>query len=334
MRGGETAPHFIIMLTYIIRRIAQSLVVLLAVSMICFVIFQYLGDPVITLAGRYATQEQQEAVRESLGLNRPIYVQYATFLANAARGNFGLSYVSQVPVMKLIFERLPATAEMAATAMFIALLLGVSLGVISSLRPRSLSSKAIMSGSLLGISLPTFLVGILLILVFAVILRVLPPFGRGRVVRIVGTWSTGFLTLDGWRHLILPALTLGMYQLAVLIRLTRGGMLEALQEDYVRTAWAKGLSAHVIIFKHALRNVLIPVVTIAGLQMGELIAFSIVTESIFQWPGSGKLLLNAIYETDNPVIVAYVMIAAVIILSINILVDILYGILNPRISYD
>ena len=322
------------MLTYIIRRIAQSLIVLLAVSMICFVIFQYLGDPVITLAGRYATQEQQETVRESLGLNRPIYVQYATFLANAARGNFGLSYVSQVPVMKLIFERLPATAEMAATAMFIALLLGISLGVISSLRPRSFSSRAIMSGSLLGISLPTFLVGILLILVFAVTLRILPPFGRGKVVRIVGTWSTGFLTLDGWRHLLLPALTLGMYQLAVLIRLTRGGMLEALQEDYVRTAWAKGLSPRVVIFKHALRNVLIPVVTIAGLQMGELIAFSIVTESIFQWPGSGKLLLNAIYETDNPVLVAYVMIAAVIILSINILVDILYGVLNPRISYD
>ena len=333
--GQGDPPHVVVfMLTYIIRRIAQSLIVLLAVSLISFVIFQFMGDPVLTLAGRYATQEQQEMVRHSLGLDRPLYVQYFTFLKNALHGDFGLSYVAQVPVMKLIFERLPATAELAATAMFMALLLGVSLGVISSLHPRSFSSRTIMSGSLLGISLPTFLVGILLILVFAVLLHVLPPFGRGRVVRIVGKWRTGFLTLDGWRHLILPALTLGMYQLAVLIRLTRGGMLEALQEDYVRTAWAKGLSSRVVIFKHALRNVLIPVVTVAGLQMGELIAFSIVTESIFQWPGSGKLLLNAIYETDNPVLVAYVMVAAVIILSINILVDILYGVLNPKISYD
>jgi len=333
--GQRDPPRAVVlMLTYITRRIAQSLMVLLAVSMISFVIFQFMGDPVLTLAGRYATQEQQEAVRHSLGLDRPLHVQYFTFIKNALHGDFGLSYVAQVPVMKLIFERLPATVELAATAMVMALLLGVSLGVISSLHPRSVSSRGIMTGSLLGISLPTFLIGILLILVFAVSLHILPSFGRGRVVSIVGKWRTGFLTLDGWRHLILPALTLGMYQLAVLIRLTRGGMLEALQEDYVRTAWAKGLSPRVVIFKHALRNVLIPVVTVAGLQMGELIAFSIVTESIFQWPGSGKLLLNAIYETDNPVIVAYVMIAAVIILSINILVDILYGVLNPRISYD
>jgi len=322
------------MFAYIVRRIGQSLIVLLAVSMLCFIIFQFLGDPVVTLAGRYATQKQQEEVRKALGLDKPIYVQYFNFLKNISHGDFGLSYVTQTPVLKMIFERLPASIELALCAMFLALTLGITLGVVASLNPKSPTSRLIMVGSLFGISLPTFLVGILLILIFAVFLRVLPPFGRGQVVRIIGTWRTGFLTLDGWRHLILPAFTLGMYQLAVLLRLTRGGMLEALREDYTRTAWAKGLSPRMVIFKHALRNVLIPVVTLAGLEMGELIAFSIVTESIFQWPGAGNLLLTAIYETDDPVIVAYVMITAMIVLTLNLLVDILYGFLNPKISYD
>lgn len=322
------------MFAYIVRRLAQSIIVLLAVSFICFIIFQFTGDPVLTLAGRYATQKQQEEVRRTLGLDKPFYVQYLVFLGNASHGDFGLSYVMQVPVLKLILERLPASMELALTAMLISLVLGISLGVVSSLYPRSLMSRGIMTGSLFGISLPTFLVGILLILVFAVTLRFLPPFGRGRVVRVVGKWRTGFLTVDGIRHLLLPAFTLGMYQLAVLLRLTRGGMLEVLQEDYVRTAWAKGLSQRVVMFKHALRNVLIPVVTIAGLQMGQLIAFSIVTESIFQWPGAGKLLLISMYETDFPVIVAYVMLTAAIILTLNILVDILYAVLNPKIAYD
>ena len=322
------------MFAYIIRRIGQSLIVLLAVSLLCFIIFQFLGDPVVTLAGRYATQEQQEEVRKALGLDKPIYVQYFNFIKNISHGDFGLSYVTQTPVLKMISERLPASVELALCAMFLALTLGITLGVVASLNPKSPTSRLIMVGSLFGISLPTFLVGILLILVFAVFLRVLPPFGRGQVVRIIGTWRTGFLTLDGWRHLILPAFTLGMYQLAVLLRLTRGGMLEALREDYTRTAWAKGLPPRVVIFKHALRNVLIPVVTMAGLEMGELIAFSIVTESVFQWPGAGNLLLTAIYETDDPVIVAYVMITATIVLTLNLLVDILYGFLNPKISYD
>lgn len=322
------------MFSYVVRRIGQSLIVLLAVSLLCFVIFQFLGDPVVTLAGRYATQEQQEEVRKALGLDKPIYIQYFNFIKNISHGDFGLSYVTQTPVLKMIFERLPASVELALCAMFLALTLGITLGVMASLNPKSPTSRLIMVGSLFGISLPTFLVGILLILVFAVFLRVLPPFGRGQVVRIIGTWRTGFFTLDGWRHLILPAFTLGMYQLAVLLRLTRGGMLEALREDYTRTAWAKGLPPRVVIFKHALRNVLIPVVTMAGLEMGELIAFSIVTESVFQWPGAGNLLLTAIYETDDPVIVAYVMITATIVLTLNLLVDILYGFLNPKISYD
>jgi len=334
--GGvfKAPPCLILMISYIIRRIGQSIVVLFVVSFLCFGIFQFLGDPVLTLAGRYATQEQQELVRRTLGLDKPFYVQYAIFIRNILRGDFGLSYTSQVPVMRMILERFPASFELALVAMFISLTLGVVLGVTSSLRPRSVTSRIIMTGSLFGISLPTFLVGILLILIFSVSLRILPPFGRGEVVRIVGRWRSGLLTLDGLRHLILPAITLGLYQLAVLLRLTRGGMLEALAEDYTRTAWAKGLPQRAVIFKHALRNVLIPVVTMAGLQMGELIGFSIVTESIFQWPGMGNLLLTAIYETDHPVIVAYVMLVAGLILFINLAVDILYGILNPKIRYD
>ncbi|GAH59642.1 unnamed protein product, partial [marine sediment metagenome] len=219
-------------------------------------------------------------------------------------------------------------------AMLIALILGIGLGVIVSLNPRYFINRLIMAGSLFGVSLPTFLIGILLIMIFAVKLRFLPTFGRGEVIKIAGNWRTGFFTIGGLRHLILPAFTLGMYQLAVLLRLTRGGMLEVLREDYIRTAWAKGLTTNMVIFKHALRNALIPVVTMAGLQFGELIAFSIVTESIFQWPGTGNLLLTAVYETDHPIIVAYVMITSILILCVNLVVDILYGYINPKIRYE
>lgn len=318
----------------IVRRLAQGVVVLLVVSFVCFGIFQFFGDPVLTLAGRYATQAQQEEVRMTLGLDKPFYIQYIAFLKNALHGDFGLSYVTQTPVLGLILERLPASIELAIIAMLISLTLGISLGVIVSLNPRAIVNRFIMIGSLFGISLPTFLIGILLIMIFAVILRFLPPFGRGEVMKVVGSWRTSFLTADGLKHIILPAFTLGVYQLAVLLRLTRGGMLEVLREDYIRTAWAKGLPVRVVIFKHALRNALIPVVTIAGLQFGELIAFSIVTESIFQWPGAGKLLLTAVYETDHPVIVAYVMVTSVLILCVNLIVDILYSFINPKIRYE
>lgn len=318
----------------IVRRLAQGVVVLLVVSFVCFGIFQFFGDPVLTLAGRYATQAQQEEVRMTLGLDKPFYIQYIAFLKNALHGDFGLSYVTQTPVLGLILERLPASIELAIVAMFISLTVGISLGVIVSLNPRAIVNRFIMVGSLFGISLPTFLIGILLIMIFAVILRFLPPFGRGEVMKVAGSWRTSFLTADGLKHIILPAFTLGVYQLAVLLRLTRGGMLEVLREDYIRTAWAKGLPARVVIFKHALRNALIPVVTIAGLQFGELIAFSIVTESIFQWPGAGNLLLTAVYETDHPVIVAYVMVTSVLILCVNLIVDILYSFINPKIRYE
>ncbi|MCG8615742.1 MAG: ABC transporter permease [Desulfobacterales bacterium] len=321
------------MARYIFQRLVQGVIVLLAVSFICFLLFRFTGDPVLMLAGKYATQQEREQVRIAYGLDKPFYVQYASFLGNAVQGNFGKSYVSQVDALDTILERFPATFELAFSAILISFIIGVSLGVVVSLRPGSALSRAIMAGSLGGISVPTFLMGIIWVMIFAVYLEWLPPFGRGDTVQI-GSWRTGFLTVDGLKHLIMPALTLAGYQLAVLLRLTRAGMREVLGEEYIKTAWAKGLSPFKVIVKHALRNVLIPVVTIAGLSFGELIAFSIVTESIFQWPGMGSLLLVSIFETDHPVIVTYIMLTAFIIMAINILVDLLYGWLNPKIQYD
>jgi ABC-type dipeptide/oligopeptide/nickel transport system permease component len=320
------------MATYIARRLIQGVVVLLCVSLICFVIFRYTGDPVVTLAGVYATSKDREDIRKSYGLDKPFYVQYVRFIARAARGDFGNSYVTRVPALGLILERVPATVELAVTAVILALLLGTGLGVLVSLKPRSVINRLIMATSLGGISIPTFLIGILLIMLFSVYLGILPPFGRGGTVTI-GFWRTGLLTWSGLTHLILPALTLTGYQLAVLLRLTRAGMREVLTEEYIKTAWAKGLSPRRVIFKHALKNVLIPVVTMSGLMLGELLAFAVVTETVFQWPGMGNLLLQSIYESDQPVIVTYIMLASIIILSINIVVDVLYAFLNPRIRY-
>jgi ABC-type dipeptide/oligopeptide/nickel transport system permease component len=321
------------MFTYILRRLLQGAFVLLGVSLICFVIFRFMGDPVQTLAGQYATTEEREMIRQTFGLDKPVHVQYGRFMANAVRGNFGLSYVSRVPVLNLILERFPATFELALLAVIMAFSVGLVLGVVVSLKPYAAGNRLIMAGSLAGISIPTFLVGILLIMVFSVWLEILPPFGRGDTVTI-GFWRTGLLTVDGLKHLVLPAATLAMYQLAVLMRLTRAGMREVLAEEFIKTAWAKGLPPFKVIFKHALRNVMIPVVTMTGLQFGEILAFAIVTETIFQWPGMGNLLLTSIYESDQPVIATYIMLAALMILIINIIVDILYALLNPKIRYD
>ena len=321
------------MARYIFRRLLQGIVVLLAVSMVCFFLFRYTGDPVLMLAGKYATQQEREEVRKVYGLDRPVYEQYISFLSGAVRGDFGRSYVSQIDALDMILERFPATFELALVAITISFTMGVGLGILVSVKPNSAVSRSIMAGSLFGISMPTFLIGILLVMGFSVYLNILPSFGRGDTVQI-GFWRTGLLTLSGWQHIILPALTLSGYQLAVLMRLTRAGMRETLSEEYIKTAWAKGLSPAKVILKHALRNVMIPVVTIAGLSFGELVAFSIVTETIFQWPGMGNLLLTSIFETDQPIIVTYIMLAAFIILSINILVDLLYAVLNPRIRYD
>ena len=321
------------MATYLIKRLLQGIVVLLAVSCVCFIMFRYTGDPVMMLAGKYATQQEREMVRVSYGLDRPIYIQYVSFIGGALKGNFGKSYISSVDALDMILERMPATLELAFTAICISFILGVGLGVVVSVWPTGLVSRVIMAGSIVGISIPTFLIGILLVMAFSVYMEVLPSFGRGETVQI-GFWRTGLLTVDGWKHIVLPAVTLSGYQLAVLLRLTRAGMREVLSEEYIKTAWAKGLSPFKVILKHALRNVLIPVVTIAGLSFGELVAFSIVTETIFQWPGMGNLLLTSIFETDQPVIVTYIMLAAVIILTINILVDLLYAFLNPKIRYE
>jgi len=321
------------MATYIARRLIQGIFVILAASMFCFIIFQYMGDPVLNMVGQYASFQEIEEVRQNLGLDKPLYVQYGRFLWNAVHGNFGKSYVTRVPALGLILERFPATFELVSLAVLMAFITGVVMGVVVALKPYAWRNRLIMAGSLAGISIPTFLIGILLIMVFAVFLEILPAFGRGDTLQI-GFWRTGLLTVSGLRHLILPAVTLAMYQLAVLLRLTRAGMREVMTEEYIKTAWAKGLPPRKVIFKHALRNVLIPVVTITGLQFGELIAFSIVTETIFQWPGMGNLLLTSIYEGDQPVIVTYIMLAALIIITANIIVDILYAMINPKIRYD
>lgn len=334
MRAGiPLGSLLVLMVAYIVRRLLQGIVVLLAVSIVCFAMFRYTGDPVLMLAGKYATQQEREYVRQVYGLDRPVYLQYLSFVGGVLQGDFGKSYVSQIDALDMIIERFPATFELALTAIVISFICGVGLGVVVSVWPTGLVSRSIMAGSLLGISMPTFLIGILLVMVFSVYFQILPSFGRGETVQI-GFWRTGLVTVSGWQHLILPALTLAGYQLAVLIRLTRAGMRETLSEEYIKTAKAKGLSPARVVLKHALRNVMIPVVTITGLSFGELIAFSIVTETIFQWPGMGNLLLTSIFETDQPIVVTYIMLAAGIILSINIFVDLLYGLLNPRIRYD
>ena len=321
------------MATYIVRRLLQGIIVLLAVSTVCFVMFRYTRDPVLMLAGKYATQAEREQVRQVYGLDRPVHEQYISFIGGVLQGDFGKSYVSQIDALDMILERFPATFELALTAITISFIFGVGLGVVVSVWPRGMVSRSIMAGSLFGISVPTFLIGILLVMFFSVYIELFPSFGRGDTVQ-VGFWRTGLLTASGWQHIVLPALTLSGYQLAVLVRLTRAGMRETLSEEYIKTARAKGLSPAKVVLKHALRNVMIPVVTITGLSFGELIAFSIVTETIFQWPGMGNLLLTSIFETDQPIIVTYIMLAACIILSINILVDVLYAFLNPRIRYD
>ncbi len=321
------------MLGYLLRRILQSIVVLFAISFISFAIFQFAGDPIrANYNVQELTQDQIVELRERMGLDEPFYVQYGHWLQAVARGDFGLSYRQRLPVMQLILERVPATVELASLALLAGTLLGIALGVWSAVRPRSVSAKAVIVTSLLGISTPTFVVGLLLILLLTITLGWLPPFGRGETVNL-GGWETGLLTASGWQHLIMPVVTLGLFQIGVMARLTRSGMLEALSQDYVRTARAKGLRSGRVVYKHALRNVLIPVITVLGMSYGELIAFSIVTESIFQWPGLGKLLLDAVFAADRPVVVAYIMLTAVVILGLNLLVDLLYAVLDPRIRY-
>ena len=321
------------MLAFILRRLAQAVIVMLTVAFIAFMLFQYVGDPVTNLLGQDATVEQREQLRADLGLDKPFVVQFERFVGNAARGEFGLSLRQGRKVATLIAERFPATLELAVTAGIVALAVGIPMGVYAALRRGSFSSQLLMALSLLGVSLPTFLIGILLILIFAVTLKWLPSFGRGDVVNL-GFWSTGFLTVDGWRHLILPALTLAIFQLTLIMRLVRSEMLEVLRTDYIRFARARGLSDRAVHFGHALKNTRVPVMTITGLQLGGLIAFAIITESVFQWPGMGLLFIQAVGFADIPMMAAYLCLISLIYVTINLVVDLLYFAVDPRLRIE
>ncbi len=321
------------MFAFVVRRLLQALVVMASVAFIAFLLFQYVGDPVVFLLGQDATPEQIKQMRADLGLDQPFFIQYVHFLFNALQGEFGLSLRQGTKVSTLIVERFPATLELALVAALLALAIGIPMGVYAALRRGTFTSQLFMTVSLLGVSLPTFLIGILLILIFAVMLGWLPSFGRGEAVKM-GTWSTGLLTAKGWQHIVLPAVTLAIFQLTLIMRLVRAEMLEVLRTDYIKFARARGLSNRAIHFGHALKNTLVPVMTITGLQLGGLIAFAIITETVFQWPGMGLLFIQAVTFADIPVMAAYLCLIALIFVVINLIVDLLYFVVDPRLRVD
>ncbi len=321
------------MLAFVLRRLWQALLVMATVALVSFVLFQYVGDPVVFLLGQDATPEQVQQMRADLGLDQPFFVQFGHFLFNAAQGEFGISLRQATPVSQLIAERFPATLELALVAAVMALLIGIPMGVYAALRRGSFMSQLFMMVSLLGVSLPTFLIGIFLILLFAVQLGWLPSFGRGEVVQW-GSWSTSLLTLNGWRHITLPAVTLAVFQLTLIMRLVRSEMLEVLRTDYIKFARARGLTNRAVHFGHALKNTLVPVMTITGLQLGGLIAFAIITETVFQWPGMGLLFIQAVTFADIPVMAAYLCVIALIFVVINLVVDLLYFVVDPRLRIN
>ena len=318
------------MFAYILQRLFQAVIVMVSVAFIAFMLFQYVGDPVVGLLGQDATPQQIIDLRADLGLDKSFIVQFWNFLGNAVQGEFGLSLRQGSKVSRLIAERFPATLELALVAAGLALVLGIPMGVYAALKRGHFSSQILMTLSLLGVSLPTFLIGILLILAFAVGLGWLPSFGRGDVVQM-GWWSSGLLTAKGWHHIVLPAVTLAIFQLTLIMRLVRAEMLEVLRTDYVKFARARGLTNNAIHFGHALKNTLVPVMTIVGLQLGALIAFAIITESVFQWPGMGLLFIQAVTFADIPVMAAYLCLIALIFVIINLVVDLLYFVVDPRL---
>ncbi|MBP6018232.1 MAG: ABC transporter permease [Burkholderiaceae bacterium] len=318
------------MTAFVIRRLLQAIAVMLAVSLLAFALFQYIGDPVTIMLGQDATEQDRLDLRNKLGLNQPAPVQFARFVGNAVQGDFGLSLRQGQKVSDLLRDRLPATVELSVLAAMLALLLGLPLGVYTALRRNSWLSQAILAFSLLGVSLPTFLIGILLILVFSVMLGWLPSYGRGDTVTL-GWWTSGMFTRSGWQHLILPAITLSLFQLTLVLRLVRSEMLEVLRHDYIKFARARGLTKRVIHFGHALKNTLVPVITITGLQLGGIIAFAIVTETVFQWPGMGLLFIQAVQFADIPVMAAYLCLIALVFVIINLIVDLLYFVVDPRL---
>ncbi len=321
------------MFVFILRRLVQAVIVMLVVSFIAFMLFQYVGDPVMNMLGQDATPAERAQLRVDLGLDQPFPVQFVKFVGKAVQGEFGLSLRQGRKVSSLIVERLPATLELSFLAALIALCVGIPMGVYAALRRNSFLSQTLMTLSLLGVSLPTFLIGILLILVFAVTLKWLPSFGRGEVTSF-GAWTSGFFTLDGWKHLILPSITLAVFQLTLIMRLVRSEMLEVLRADYIKFARARGLPNRAVYFGHALRNTLVPVITITGLQLGSLIAFAIITETVFQWPGMGLLFIQAVSFADIPVMAAYLCLIALIFVVINLVVDLLYFVVDPRLRIE
>ncbi len=315
---------------FVVRRLAQAVLVMLTVALVSFALFQFVGDPVTNLLGQDATPQQREQLRADLGLDRSVPAQFIGFVGHAVQGEFGLSLRQGRQVSALIAERLPATLELSLVAAMLALALGIPLGVYAALRRGHWDAQLLMAVSLIGVSLPTFLIGIGLIGVFSVTLNWLPSFGRGEVVQL-GAWSTGLLTADGWRHLLLPAVTLAVFQLTLIMRLVRAEMIDVLRTDYIRFARARGLTNRAIHFGHALKNTLVPVITITGLQLGSLIAFAIITETVFQWPGMGLLFIQAVQFADIPVMAAYLCLIALIFVVINLAVDLLYFAVDPRL---
>ena len=323
------------MLGYIVRRMLQALLVMLVVALLGFSMFNFLGDPVNSMVGQDTPISERERLREELGLNDPIPLQFVRFVGNIMQGKFGISYRLGRPVNEILAERLPATLELSLIAALFSLVVGIPMGVFTGLYPNAVLSKVFLAVSLVGISLPTFLIGILLILVFSVLPEesILPPFGRGEVVDL-GVWTTGLLSASGLKSLLMPAFTLGMFQLTLIMRLVRSEMLEVLRTDYIKFARARGLANRAVHFGHALKNTLIPVMTIAGLQIGSIIAFAIITETVFQWPGMGLLFIQAIVFVDVPVMACYLILVALFFVVINLTVDILYYVVDPRLRVD
>jgi peptide/nickel transport system permease protein len=318
------------MIAHLIRSLLQGILVILAVGLIAFSMFRYVGDPIASLAGQEATDADRIELAERLGLNDPFPIQFARFLGHAAHGDFGISYRQARPVADLLAERLPATLELAVLSALFAFIVGVSFGVYAAINRRGVVANTVMVLSLIGVSLPTFLIGIGLIYLFAVELRWLPSFGRGDVVRL-GWWTTGLLTESGRKSLVLPVLTLGFFQLTLIMRLVRSEMLETMRTEYIRFARARGIPERRIQFRHALRNTMVPVVTIVGLQLGSVIAFAIVTETVFQWPGLGALFVNAVQFVDIPVMAAYLMFVAFVFATVNFITDFVYVLIDPRL---
>lgn len=318
------------MSVFIIRRILQSLIVIFVMSLIVFFGVNVVGDPVDILLSDDMTQEDIERFIQRLGLDRPIWEQYWYFLSNALQGDLGNSFVFAEPALKLILQRMPATMELAIASLILAVIIGIPLGVYAGLKPESTTSKVIMAGSILGFSLPTFWVGIMFIMVFAVMLGWLPSTGRGDTVEWLGM-QVSFLTWDGLQHLLLPAINLALFKVALVIRLARAGTREIIMQDYIKFAKAKGLKWSRIVRLHLFKNILIPIVTVLGIELGNQIAFAVVTETVFAWPGMGKLLIDSIQLLDRPVVVAYLIIIVLTFIILNLIVDILYSILDPRV---